>query len=88
MGNILNAATGDGEQGVQQQRYDDRDPVRGLLDLVRREYGLPPDAAFETVGVSGGPLGANAARPRPHSLSLATAQQLGVLPTRTVIDAA
>ena len=55
---------------------------------------MPPGAAFEIVRAGGGP-GANAgASPsndasskrsrRPYPLSLATAQQLGVLPTRSV----
>ena len=40
------------------QRYDAKDPARGVLDIVRREYNMPPGAAFEIVRAGGGP-GAN-----------------------------
>ena len=106
IGNILSAARdARGELGGElggsaaHQRYDAKDPARGVLDIVRREYNMPPDAAFEILRANGGP-GANAsplnASPskkndassvrsrRPYPLSLATAQQLGVLPTRSV----
>ena len=84
VGNIVAAAAGD-EGRAATVRYDAKDPVEGLLDIVRREYGFAASAAFETVGVRAGPgARANARRPRPYPLSLATAQQLGVLPTRSV----
>ena len=99
IGNILSAARdarGDGgELGggyAAHQRYDAKDPAKGILEIVRREYNMPPDAAFEIVKAGGGPgsnvasAGANAepSSRRPYPLSLATAQQLGVLPTRSV----
>jgi len=83
---ILSAACADGSF-IEQQRYghDVRgdDPVEGLLELVRREYGLAPDAAFETVTAKATSC-ARTGKPRPAPLTLATAQQLGVLPTRSV----
>ena len=45
---------------------------------------VSPSAEFETVGVRAGPGRSSERRPRPYPLSLATAQQLGVLPTRSV----
>ena len=83
VGNIVAAAAGD-EGRAATVRYDAKDPVDGLLDVVRREYGFPPSAEFETVGVRAGPGRSSERRPRPYPLSLATAQQLGVLPTRSV----
>ena len=82
VGNILAAGTNDGDYG--KQRYEGMDPVRGLLDLVRREYGMNVDQSFEFVGINGGREAATSKRPRPFPLTLATAQQLGVLPTRSV----
>ena len=51
VGNILAAGTNDGDYG--KQRYEGMDPVRGLLDLVRREYGMNVDQSFEFVGING-----------------------------------
>ena len=97
IGNILSAARdarGDGGElggSAAHQRYDAKDPLKGVLEMVRREYDMPPDAAFEIVKAGAGPgsnagasAGASAASARPYPLSLATAQQLGVLPTRSV----
>ena len=65
IGNILSAARdARGELGGElggsaaHQRYDAKDPARGVLDIVRREYNMPPGAAFEIVRAGGGP-GAN-----------------------------
>jgi hypothetical protein len=66
------------------QRYDSKDPVSGVLDIVRREYNLAPDTKFEIVKVDGGPGSQPASLHRPYPLSLATAQQLGALPSRSV----
>ena len=63
--NILQAATGNG--ATAQQRYDG-DPVRDLLDVVRREYGLPPATPFQAVGVDGGPVGPARRRSPRHRL--------------------
>ena len=52
VGNILSAGTNDGDYS--KQRYDGKDPVRGLLDLVKREYGMTVDQSFEFVGINGG----------------------------------
>ena len=98
IGNILSAARdarGDGGElggSAAHQRYDAKDPAKGILEIVRREYNMPPDAAFEIVKAGGGPgsnvasagAGAGPSSRRPYPLSLATAQQLGVLPTRSV----
>lgn len=67
---ILSAA-----EGVDAVKYSG-DMVEKLLDLVRLDHGLGPDEVFDRVSVT------NEGRPAP--LSLATAQQLGVLPTRSV----
>merc|ERR1712159_611243 len=61
--------------GVDAVKYSG-DMVEKLLDLVRLDHGLGPDEVFDRVSVT------NEGRPAP--LSLATAQQLGVLPTRSV----
>ena len=83
VGNILKAATGDGTTHT--EKYDGENPVEGLLNVVRREYNMDPgDSAFERVTVKSDADGAAGGRPRPHPLTLATAQQLGVLPTRSV----
>ena len=66
------------------QRYDSKDPVSGVLDIVRREYNLAPDTKFEIVKVDGGPGSQPPSLHRPYPLSLATAQQLGALPSRSV----
>ena len=97
IGNILSAARdarGDGGElggSAAHQRYDAKDPLKGVLEMVRREYNMPPDAAFEIVKAGGGPgsnagasAGPSSGSKRPYPLSLATAQQLGVLPTRSV----
>ena len=83
VGNILAAATGD--RDMPQVGYGMRgdNPTKALLNLVLREHQLPPDTAFETVRSSGGTR-ADGARSRPVPLTLTTAQQLGVLPTRSV----
>ena len=82
VGNILSAGTNDGDYS--KQRYDGKDPVQGLLNLVKREYGMTVDQSFEFVGINGGREAAASKRPRPFPLTLSTAQQLGVLPTRSV----
>ena len=67
---ILSAA-----EGVDAVKYNG-DVVEKLLDLVRLDHGLGPEDAFHRVTVP------NKGRPAP--LSLATAQQLGILPSRSV----
>lgn len=67
---ILSAA-----EGVDVVKYSG-DVVEKLLDMVRLDHGLGPDEKFSLVSVP------NKGRPAP--LSLATAQQLGILPTRSV----
>lgn len=67
---ILSAA-----EGVDAVKYSG-DVVEKLLDLVRLDHGLGPEEAFTRVSVP------NKGRPAP--LSLSTAQQLGILPTRSV----
>ena len=78
IGNILEAASREGFGSERHARYDDPDPARGILDVVRREYGLGADAPFEIL------RGTEENTRRPAPLSLSTAQQLGVLPTRSV----
>ena len=85
VGNILSAGTNDGDYS--KQRYDGKDPVQGLLNLVKREYGMTVDQSFEFVGINGGREAAASKRPRPFPLTLSTAQQLGVLPTRECASA-
>ena len=67
---ILSAA-----EGVDAVKYSG-DVVDKLLDMVRIDHGLSPDEPFDRVSVS--------SKGRPAPLSLATAQQLGILPTRSV----
>jgi len=62
-------------EGVSVVKYNG-DVVEKLVDMVRIDHGLSPDEPFDRVVVP------NKGRPSP--LSLATAQQLGVLPTRSV----
>ena len=73
VGNILSAGTNDGDYS--KQRYDGKDPVQGLLNLVKREYGMTVDQSFEFVGINGGRDAAASKRPRPFPLTLSTAQQ-------------
>lgn len=67
---ILSAA-----EGVDAVKYSG-DVVDKLLDLVRLDHGISPNQMFTRVNVE------NNGRPAP--LSLSTAQQLGILPTRSV----
>ena len=39
---------------LQQAEIDGKDPVQGLLNLVKREYGMTVDQSFEFVGINGG----------------------------------
>ena len=90
IGNILSAARDasgrcdESPSSSVYQRYESKDPVAGILDIVKLEYNLPPDTNFEIVKVDSGPGASNKQTNRPYPLSLATAQQLGVLPTRSV----
>ena len=56
----------------------------GLLDAVRRDAGLPPDAPFALVEGGGGGGAGGGATGRPHPLLLCMATQLGLHPTRGV----
>jgi len=67
----------------QRLRYDG-DVVQGFLDLTRREHGLKPNEDFRVVNISNDPNLAEAERGSMRPLSLNTAQQLGVLPSRGV----
>ena len=70
-------------RGQRRLRYDG-DVVQGFLDLTRREHGLKPNEDFRVVNISNDPRLAEAERGSVRPLSLNTAQQLGVLPSRGV----
>jgi len=58
------------------QRYDG-DPVRDLLDVVRREYGMPPATPFQAVGVDAGPVGPGRHRSPYHRLPFDSINEQG-----------
>ena len=82
VGNIVAAAAGD---EVARRRFDTTRRTRWMDCWTSSGANTgSPSAEFETVGVRAGPGRGSERRPRPYPLSLATAQQLGVLPTRSV----
>ncbi len=75
--------SGNRQRRRERLRYDG-DVVQGFLDLTRREHGLKPNENFRVVNISNDPSLAEAERGSMRPLSLNTAQQLGVLPSRGV----